>query len=250
MQSLSTLSEHIRELEVRLLQPDVRKSPNELTRLLADEFVEFASDGRAYDKAGVIEALQHETSFRRTISDFRMMQLADDMAVATYELARKSDAGEVVLSMRSSIWRCDAGDWRLIFHQGTVRTKKHPTAVEVTSTFWRLMGTNDFASVSAVLADDFMLDWPQTNERIRGADRFARMNREYPAHGPWRFTINRVVGGESEAVTDVTVTDGVRTDRAITFFTVREGKITRLVEFWPERADAPANRAHLSEPLE
>jgi hypothetical protein len=112
------------------------------------------------------------------------------------------------------------------------------------------MGTNDFASVSAVLGEDFVLEWPQTNERIRGADRFARMNQEFPAHGPWRFTINRIVGGESEAVTDVTVTDGARTDRAITFFTVHAGKITRLVEFWPERSDAPANRAHLSEPLE
>ena len=46
------------------------------------------------------------------------------------------------------------------------------------------------------------------------------MNQEYPAHGPWRFTINRLVGCESEAVSDVTVTDGARTDRAITFFTV------------------------------
>ena len=250
MQPSSGFSDHIRELEVRLLQPEVRKSRYELGRLLADEFVEFATDGRAYDKAGVIEALQHEAPFRRTISDFRVMLPAEDTVLTTYELTRESDAGDVAISMRSSIWRCDAGDWRLLFHQGTIRTKQHPMPVEVASTFWRLMGTNDFASVSAVLAEDFVLEWPQTNERIRGADRFARMNQEFPAHGPWRFTINRIVGGESEAVTDVTVTDGARTDRAITFFTVRGGKITRLLEFWPERADAPANRAHLSEPLE
>jgi len=111
------------------------------------------------------------------------------------------------------------------------------------------MATNDFRSVAAVLDDDFVLEWPQTNERIRGAERFVRMNQEYPAHGPWRFTINRLVGGESEAVSDVTVTDGVRTDRAITFFTVHFGKVSRLVEFWPEPSAAPENRAHLSEPL-
>jgi len=125
-----------------------------------------------------------------------------------------------------------------------------PTAVEVVHEFWRLMATNDFHSVAAVLARDFVLEWPQTRERIRGAERFARMNQEYPAHGPWRFTINRVVGGESEAVSDVTVTDGVRTDRAVSFFTVTHAKVTRLVEFWPEASSPASDRAHLTEPME
>ena len=125
-----------------------------------------------------------------------------------------------------------------------------PTAVEVAREFWRLMATNDFQAVAAVLAPEFVLDWPQSKERIRGAERFARMNQEYPASGPWRFSINRVIGSESEAVSDVTVTDGVQTARAISFFTVVDGKVARLVEFWPESYAAAANRAHLVEPLE
>jgi ketosteroid isomerase-like protein len=60
------------------------------------------------------------------------------------------------------------------------------------------------------------------------------MNAEYPAHGPWRFTVNRIVGGESEAVSDVAVGDGVQSARAVSFFSVADGKITRLVEFWPQ----------------
>src|SRR5512138_988197 len=99
-------------------------------------------------------------------------------------------------------------------------------AVDVAREFWRLMGTNDFSAVGAVLADDFVLEWPQSGERIRGRERFAAMNAEYPAAGRWVFTIDRVVGGEAEAITDVTVTDGSRRDRAITFFTVHDGKIT------------------------
>jgi hypothetical protein len=112
------------------------------------------------------------------------------------------------------------------------------------------MATNDFQSVASVLAPEFVLEWPQSNERIRGAERFARMNREYPAHGPWQFTINRLIGGDSEAVSDVTVTDGVQLARAISFFTVAAGKITRLVEFWPEPYAAPGNRAHLVEAMQ
>jgi ketosteroid isomerase-like protein len=124
------------------------------------------------------------------------------------------------------------------------------SAVEIAHEFWRPMATNDFRSVSAVLAPEFVLEWPQSKERIRGAENFARMNQEYPAHGSWRFTINRIVGSEVVAVSDVTVTDGVQTGRAISFFEVAEGKVMRIVEFWPEPYAAPANRAHLVETLE
>jgi len=124
------------------------------------------------------------------------------------------------------------------------------TAVEVVREFWRLMTSNDFASVQAVLASSYVLDWPQTNERIRGAERFTQMNAEYPANSPWSFRINRIVGSESEAVSDVSVTDGVQKARCISFFTVADGKITRQVEFWPEPYAAPSNRKHLTEPIQ
>jgi ketosteroid isomerase-like protein len=126
----------------------------------------------------------------------------------------------------------------------------NPNAVEVVREFWRLMATNDFHSVAAVLAPEFVLEWPQSKERIRGAERFARMNQEFPAHGPWTFTINRIVGDETGAVSDVSVTDGVQRARAISFFTVTRGKITHLVEFWPDPYPAPTNRAHLVEVME
>lgn len=123
------------------------------------------------------------------------------------------------------------------------------TTLAVVNHFWRLMATNDFYAVGAVLAEAFVLEWPQSNERVRGARRFGQLNTEYPAQGPWRFTVNRIVAAEAEAVTDVTITDGVLTARAISFFTVVDGKITRLVEYWPEPYPAPENRAHLVEPI-
>ena len=70
------------------------------------------------------------------------------------------------------------------------------------------------------------------------------------AHGRWSFTVNRIIGGESEVVSDVSITDGTQNARAISFFTVAHGKITRLVEFWPEPYEAPSNRKHLVEAIE
>ena len=119
--------------------------------------------------------------------------------------------------------------------------------VHIVARFWELMATNDFDSVGHVLANDFVLDWPQSGERIRGRDAFAAMNAEYPAHGRWVFTINRIVGGGDSAASDVSVTDGVQTARAITFFTIQDGKINAIVEFWPEPFFPPPNRRHLVE---
>jgi ketosteroid isomerase-like protein len=124
------------------------------------------------------------------------------------------------------------------------------TAIEVVREFWRLMASNDFKSVQTVLAPTYVLEWPQTNERIRGAERFAQMNAEYPASGPWLFHINRIVASECEATSDVSVTDGVQSARCISFFTLVDGKITKQVEFWPEPYTPPSGRKHLVEPIQ
>ena len=46
-------------------------------------------------------------------------------------------------------------------------------AVDVVATFWERMQSNDFWSVGDLLSDEFVLDWPQSQERFRGRDNFA-----------------------------------------------------------------------------
>jgi ketosteroid isomerase-like protein len=111
------------------------------------------------------------------------------------------------------------------------------------------METNDFASVRAVMAENFVLEWPQSKERIRGVDNFARMNNEYPATGRWHFRINRLVASAEEVVTQVSISEGTQHAEPVSFFTVIGGKITRVVEYWPEPYAAPENRSHLIEPM-
>jgi GNAT superfamily N-acetyltransferase/ketosteroid isomerase-like protein len=121
------------------------------------------------------------------------------------------------------------------------------TPERVVRRYWDLMATNDFGAVAAVLASDFTLDWPQSGERIRGAERYARMNTEYPAHGPWRFTLNRLLAQGDEVFTEVDVDDGTQHGRALSCFTLAGGRIRRIVEYWPDPFPAPAHRAHLVE---
>jgi ketosteroid isomerase-like protein len=124
------------------------------------------------------------------------------------------------------------------------------SGLEVVKRYWSLMQSNDFRSVGQVLSDDFVLEWPQSNERIRGRDNLASMNEEYPAHGIWRFTVNKILGDEIDVVSDVSLTDGVQVARVISFFTVTDGKIRKMVEFWPDPFTAPDNRRHLVELME
>ncbi len=122
------------------------------------------------------------------------------------------------------------------------------TAAEsVVREFWRLMGTNDFHSVKAVLAEELVVEWPQSKERISGPENYARMNSEYPTTGRWKFIINRLVVSGEEVVTQVSLTDGTQSAEPVSFFTVRAGKVVRLVEYWPESFAPAENRHHLIE---
>ncbi len=113
--------------------------------------------------------------------------------------------------------------------------------------FWQTMNTNDWHAVSALLHDDYLLVYPQSGERFRGRENFIALNSQYPAAGAWRFTVHRLIADETEAVTDVGVTDSARTDRVISFFEFRDGLIWRMTEFWPDPFEAAPWRAHLVE---
>ncbi len=121
------------------------------------------------------------------------------------------------------------------------------SAEAVVREFWRLMCTNDFHAVKAVLAPELVVEWPQSQERICGSENFARMNAEYPTGGRWQFSINRLVANGEEAVTQVSLSDGTQSAEPISFFTVRAGKVVRLVEYWPEPFAPAENRRHLVE---
>lgn len=117
------------------------------------------------------------------------------------------------------------------------------TTRQLVNQFWAAMQANDWAAAAALFADDYLLHWPQSGERILGAANFVAINSAYPAAGPWRFTVERLVAEGEQAVTDVVVSDGVVTARAITFTTVRDGRIASQAEYWPDPFDAPAWRA-------
>ena len=114
------LEAQLRALEERLLDPQVRASPQALGQLLADEFVELGSSGRVWDKQGVLAALPGESGVRYSLENLRARRLAPDVALVTYRATRTElPAGRESHSLRSSIWQFRDGRWQMVFHQGT-----------------------------------------------------------------------------------------------------------------------------------
>ena len=64
-----------------------------------------------------------------------------------------------------------------------------PTSKAVVARFWAAMGANNFAAAGALLHDDYVLDWPQSGERVRGRDNFVAINAHYPAAGRWQIAL-------------------------------------------------------------
>lgn len=116
-----SISQRLYRLEERLMQPDVRHSPPELKKLLADDFVQFGSCGRVFNKQSIIEELGKESDVKISISDFKTISLTPDTALVTYRaIFAYEDAKSPKYSLRSSIWKLTGDTWQVIFHQGTL----------------------------------------------------------------------------------------------------------------------------------
>lgn len=116
----------LRELEERLLQADVRKSAKDIMDLLADEFIEFGSSGRVFNKQQIIDSLQNEPIepvTQRSITEFKTLVLATGVVLVTYHIVRYLSGEQPVNSLRSSIWKFNNDRWKIIFHQGTLVRK-------------------------------------------------------------------------------------------------------------------------------
>ena len=83
----------LRSLEESCSNRKYEKTPERLGDLLADEFIEFGSSGRTYDKRSVIDRLPQEQrddpeaqSTQWTITEFSARRLAPRVVLVTYRL--------------------------------------------------------------------------------------------------------------------------------------------------------------------
>ena len=114
MEANSHVTQLIYDLELSLLKPEIRKSPDQLKKLISNEFIEHGSSGFIYNKSDLLKSLPKEKTEHYLITDFSARELSSNLMLATYKITVNFKR-----SLRASIWQLNGSDWQMIFHQGT-----------------------------------------------------------------------------------------------------------------------------------
>jgi hypothetical protein len=127
---------------------------------------------------------------------------------------------------------------------------------EMAADFERVLQTGDFGKVMELLqkygSDDFVQEWPQSGERLTKAASM-RLGEHYPEMSGTNpsFTYKRMLGSESSFVVEGTIDygDGVPVSY-VGIGELRDGKVTRMTEYFANPFEAPAWRADFVEQME
>jgi ketosteroid isomerase-like protein len=110
---------------------------------------------------------------------------------------------------------------------------------EIVQGFWDRMQARDWEGLSELLADDLVVEWPVSGERIVGCANFVSINAEYPEG--WSIRVLRVVADGDVVVSEVEVPhDTMGVHRVVSFWTVRDGKVVGGREYWTELGSDPS----------
>jgi limonene-1,2-epoxide hydrolase len=121
---------------------------------------------------------------------------------------------------------------------------------EVVAQLWGRIQGRDWEGVGELLAEDFLLEWPQDRVQIRGRANFVEFNRSYPEG--WSIEVLRIVAQGSTVVSEVRVPHPtVGPYYALSFYEVHGDRIEAGREYWVEEANAEpaADRARWFEPM-
>lgn len=117
-------------------------------------------------------------------------------------------------------------------------------AAQTVRRLWDRIQDRDWEGVRGLLAEDLVVEWPLSAERIVGPDNFVRVNAEYPEG--WSIRVLQVVAEGDQVVSEVEVPhEKLGVFRAASFWTVKDGRITAGREYWTEPGadEAPQWRA-------
>jgi ketosteroid isomerase-like protein len=123
-------------------------------------------------------------------------------------------------------------------------------AATVVRELWTRAQARDWDGFGELVAEDAVIEWPVSSERIVGRANYVALNREYPEG--WEIRILRVIGSGDQAASEVEVphkTLGLF--RAASFWTVTDGQIVRATEYWtnPGSEEGSDDRAAYVEPM-
>ena len=102
------------------MSPEAWQSREALEARMTSGFVEFASEGRVYDRSALVAELFGRVPPPIHVEDFTVRELGPEVALVTYRsVIERPDGEPPTTALRSSIWRREDGSWRITFHHWT-----------------------------------------------------------------------------------------------------------------------------------
>jgi ketosteroid isomerase-like protein len=96
---------------------------------------------------------------------------------------------------------------------------------------WSRIQARDWAGVGELVAEDAVVEWPVSAERMVGRENYVAVNREYPEG--WQIRVLRIVASGDQVVSEVEVPhEEMGVFRAASFWTVTDGLISHGTEYW------------------
>ncbi|WAX77271.1 nuclear transport factor 2 family protein [Streptomyces sp. KMM 9044] len=106
------------EAELKLLDPEARRSSERVGGLLRPEFTQIGASGRVWDREAIVALLAGERGSgdpTGTVSRMKAVQPAPDTVHLTFDTDHNGRCAH-----RSSLWRRTGREQPLYFHRGTL----------------------------------------------------------------------------------------------------------------------------------
>lgn len=113
---------------------------------------------------------------------------------------------------------------------------------------WAASDANDFGVEHDIYREDAVLEYPQSGERIRGRHNIQASRVAQPDSK--RFRVRRIVGSGDLWVTEFILTYDGRPSYTVSIMEFLDGRVTRETQYFGERFEPGASRAHLVEPID
>lgn len=110
--------EELRRLEESLWRAETRFDAAWVSRVFAEDFLEFGRSSRVYRRGDALAVEPREIPATLPLPNFAVRFLREDVALVTYESDVSYSSGRE-RARRSSLWTRAGGGWQLRFHQGT-----------------------------------------------------------------------------------------------------------------------------------
>lgn len=111
---------------------------------------------------------------------------------------------------------------------------------------WAASDANDFAVEHEIYAEDAVLHYPQSGERIRGRHNIQESRTVQP--NAKRFSVQRIVGAGDLWVTEFVLSYDGAPSYAVSIMEFSDGKVARETQYFSDAFKPGPSRAHLVEP--